>query len=63
MNATRSRLISLGLVRPDTARNLKASQAQAILARRQELQRTVVVTSKRSINNTIVTHSNPLAQL
>jgi hypothetical protein len=56
MNATRSRLIRLGLVRPNTSGSYAASQAKAIGARRHELQRTVAVTSKRSINN-------PLAQV
>lgn len=43
MNATRTRLITLGLVRPNVVGNRKASQAHAIAARKQELRKTVVV--------------------
>ena len=46
MNATRTRLISLGLVRPNTSDNHAASQAKAIAARRHEMQRTILVTTK-----------------
>ena len=43
---TRSRLISLGLVRPNVQDNRTASMAHAIASRRTELQRTVSVTTK-----------------
>ena len=46
MNATRTRLITLGLVRPNTSGNRVASQAKAIAARRIELKRTVTVVTK-----------------
>ena len=46
MNVTRSRLVALGLVRPDIVGNRKASQAHAIASRRSEMQRTVPVTHK-----------------
>ena len=46
MHATRTRLVRLGLVRPNTSGNNAASKAKAIGARRHELQRTVEVRVK-----------------
>ena len=43
---TRSRLISLGLVRPNVQANRAASMAHAIASRRTEMQRTIPVVQK-----------------
>ena len=47
MNATRTRLVSLGLVKPHTIRNREASKAKAIGSRRQEMRRSVAVTTTK----------------